>query len=245
MSLVVLAVWPACGQTPVPVTVPNNSFESPSTGFVSTTITSWQKLPQPADFDPPMGLTWDDLAGVFANDPAPATDNIINMDGTQAAYIFGDQGVGLYQTLGSNYQVGTSYQMTVGIVGQGGGMPDGAIVQLVFYYLDTSGDMVPIATTTVTENSANFPNHTQEFDHTVSMPAVNATDPWANQPIGIEIVSPEGPAAQLGGYWDVDNVRVNSFPPAVPTPGFPGIIACAGGLLSMRGFWRGLLSRAR
>jgi hypothetical protein len=101
--------------------------------------------------------------------------------------------------------------------------------------------MVPIATTTATENSTNFPNHTMEFDYTVSMPAVQATDPWANKPIGIEIVSPEGDPSLLGGYWDVDNVRVNAFPPVVPTPGFPGIIACAGGLLSMRGFRRGLL----
>jgi hypothetical protein len=227
------------------LTVPNNSFESPTTGFVSTVITSWQKLPQPADFNPDMGFTWDDLAGAFLNDPAPATDNITNMDGTQAAYIFGDQGVGLFQTLGTNYQVGTSYQMTVGIVGQGGGMPNGATMQLVFYYLDTNSNMVPIAATSVTENSTNFPNHTMEFDWTVSMPAVLATDAWANKPIGIELVSAEGPNAQLGGYWDVDNVRVNSFPPAVPTPGFPGIIACAGGLLSMRGFWRGLLRRAQ
>jgi hypothetical protein len=228
----------------VPVTVPNNSFESPSTTFVNTLITSWQKLPQPADFNPNQGFTWDQLAGVFLNDPPPATDNITNMDGNQAAYIFNDQGVGLYQTLATNYQVGTSYQLTVGIVGQGGGMPDGSIIEIILYYLDASNNMVPIGTTTATENSTNFPNHTTEFDYSVNIPAVQATDPWANKAIGIEIVSPEGSSTLLGGYWDVDNVRLNSFPPTVPTPGFPGILACAAGLISMRGFWRGLLRRA-
>ena len=92
-AFVIFGILPAHGQTPV--TVPNYSFESPTTSFVSTVITSWQKLPQPADFNPDMGFTWDDLAGAFANDPPPASDNITNMDGNQAAYIFGDQGVGL------------------------------------------------------------------------------------------------------------------------------------------------------
>jgi hypothetical protein len=240
----VFMVLPARGQ--VPITVPNYSFELPSTTFVSVNITSWQKLPQPANWTPAgNGYTWADLAGAFANDVPTASDYITNMDGNQAAWIYNDQGVGLYQTLTNTYQVGTSYTMTVGIVGQGGGMPDGSIIQLVFYYLDGHGNMVPIATTTATENATNFPNHTMEYDYTVSMPAVQATDAWANQPIGLEIVSPAGNSSLLGGYWDVDNVRLNSFPPAVPTPGWPGLIACAGSLFALRGWVRGSSRRPR
>ncbi len=128
----------------------------------SSTRTSPLAEAAPAgEFQSQPGFHLGSIGRVFLNDPPPATDNITNLDGNQAAYVFGDQGMGLYQTLGSTYQVGASYQMTVGIVGQGGGMPDGAILQLVFYYLDAGGNMVPIATTTALENSVNF---SQSYD---------------------------------------------------------------------------------
>jgi hypothetical protein len=234
-----LAGYSASGQ--VPITVGNYSFETPTTTFVTSLGSPWHELPQPANFNSSQGYTWAQVAGTFLNTATRSSDHITNLDGNQAAYIFNDQGVGIYQQLGSSYTVGTSYQLVVGIVGQGGGIPDGATILVQFYYLDSGNNMVAIASTTATESATNFPNHTQAFDYTANLPAVNPTDPWANQPIGIEIVSPAGPSMYLGGYWDLDNVRVNAFPPVVvPTPGLPGLFVCAGALLSLRGLARGL-----
>jgi hypothetical protein len=229
-ALALLVAGGQAAHAQVLISIPNYSFENPSTGFVNTNITSWQKLPQAADFNTNQGFTWAQLAGVFLNDPPPASDNITNMDGNQASYLFGDQGMGLYQTLGTTFQLGQSYHLTVGIVGQGGGMPDGATLQLQLYYLAPDNTtMVTIASNTVTENSTNFPNHTTEFDYSVNLPTVGLFDVWLGRPIGIEIVSPETGADFLGGYWDVDNVRLLS----VPEPG-SAILLAVGGLALLR-----------
>lgn len=211
-----LAVAPvARAQTPIPVA--NFSFESPTTSFVTTIMPSWQKLPQPSEFDASQGFTWDQEAGIFLNDPAPASDHINNLDGVQSAYLFSDQGVGIYQTLSATYQLGQSYHLTVGIIGQGGGIPDGAIIQIQLYYLAPDNSMVVLGSTTATEDATNFPDHVTMFDYSVDLPAVGASDAWLGRPIGIEIVSPEipdnpGQPTFLGGYWDVDDVRLTSIP---------------------------------
>src|SRR5690242_7308615 len=66
-----------------PITIPNGSFESPSTAFVSVDVDSWQKAPEPDYFIPieTNGVTWYQTAGVFRD-----TNPYLNRDGSQAAY---------------------------------------------------------------------------------------------------------------------------------------------------------------
>jgi hypothetical protein len=220
-----LASPPAHGQDSI--TVPNYSFENPTTTFVSTVIDDWQKAPQSPDFNPNQGYTWDQITGIFFNGPGSAY--ITNADGQQVGYIFADPGAGLFQQLSATYQPGKAYRLTVGIVGQGGGILDGVTLDLQLYYLLPDGaTMSVIADTTVTENSTNFPNHTTEYDFTASLPMVEETDLWAGQPIGIQILS-TATSADEGGYWDVDNVQLM----ATPEPGAAALLAC-GGLALLR-----------
>ena len=63
-----------------------------------------------------------------------------------------------------------------------------------------------------------FNNVTNLIDFRVDAPVVKASDPWAGQHIGIQFLSLYDPL-QLGGYWDLDNVRLNSFtPPTLSAP---------------------------
>ncbi|MEI9894981.1 MAG: PEP-CTERM sorting domain-containing protein [Chthoniobacter sp.] len=211
------------GQTVIPVD--NFSFENPTTTFVTTVMPSWQKVSQAADFDPNQGFTWDQESGIFVNTPpSSTTDHVTNLDGNQSAYLFSDQGVGIYQTLSATYQLGQSYHLTVGIIGQGGGMPDGATIQIQLYYLTPDNTMVTLASTTATENATNFPDHTTMFDYSADVSTVGLFDVWLGRPIGIEIISPETGAAFLGGYWDVDDVRLTS----APEPASAALLAIGG-----------------
>lgn len=202
------------------ISIPNYSFENPSTTFVSTIIDSWQKSPQPVDFTP-VGFTWDQVTGIFANNPG--SSYITNADGSQVGYIFADPGAGLFQQLTTAYQAGNTYKLTVGIVGQGGGILDGATLELQLYYLTPGGVMSVLADTTVTENSTNFPDHVTEVNFSATLPTVQATDAWNGQPIGIQLIS-STTAANAGGYWDVDNVQLV----ATPEPGSATLLVCGG-----------------
>jgi hypothetical protein len=106
--------------------------------------------------------------------------------------------------------VGKAYTLTVGMIGGGGGMVEGSTFQLSLYYLDASSNMDFVAMTTVTNTPANFPTGTHFVDFHVQVPGVQPTDPWAGKNIGIQMLAtPDfNDAAQWGGYWDVDNVRL-------------------------------------
>lgn len=229
------------------VSVPNGSFESPTppAGFpVNTSIDAWQETPQPVWYDPAGfgGVTWDQLTGVFPNTAPGSANHIDNLDGSQAAYIFAVAGAGVFQDYNSTdwshpsplhlfdakFQVGMAYDLTVGVLG-GSGMADGATLQLSFYYRDAGNNPVTIAGTDIPYSLANFPTITHLNDYQLSLPVVQAGDPWADQNIGVAIT-----ATGMGGtYWDVDNVRVQ----AVPEPGTLSLFA-----LGFGGFW---LARAR
>lgn len=216
------------------ISVPNYSFETPTTTFVSSLINSWQETPQPGWYDPAQngGYTWAQLVGVFANTASGATDHITNLDGNQAALMFGLPQMGLYQDLSSTFQAGKAYHLTVGVVGQGGGMLDGVTLDLQLYYRTSPTTTVVIGDTTVTENSTNFPDHTTVQNFTLDIPTVQATDAWAGQPIGIEILSTSN-FSNAGGYWDLDNVQLNATP--APEPASVALLAFGGlAMLSRR-----------
>lgn len=204
--------------------IPNSSFESPAVAPVSPyagpDMDSWQKTPQPVWFDPNSYGSWSNLSGEFYNVPFPGVF-IDNADGNQASFLFALPGVGYFQdytslsgtnTLPSHafnavYNVGHTYTLTVGLIGGGGGMSNGVPLQLSLYYVDTKSNMVTVASTTVTNSTSLFPTNTHFVDFQVTVPTVQSTNEWAGKNIGVQILSTVG-FDLVGGYWDVDNVRL-------------------------------------
>ena len=196
--------------------VPNYSFESPNIGtdspYAAPVLQSWQETPQPNWYDPDDfdGAPWSYLAGTFYNVSIPG-DYIWNCDGAQAAFLQNIPQVGIVQNLGATFNVGKTYTLTVALIGRGhGSTPTGATLQLSLYYLDASGGMVTVASTTVTNTADNFPNDTNFVEFQAQVPGVQATDPWAGQNIGIQLLcTPDLDNPNMwGGYWDADNVRL-------------------------------------
>jgi hypothetical protein len=194
-----------------PIYVPNASFESPATTYVSVTIDDWEKSPQPAWYDDSSGFLWVDETGIFLNTPVGTGNHIDNMDGNQAMWLFAVPSVAVFQdNFNAIYQAGQSYQLTVAVIGGGGGMLPGDTLDITLYYLDNMSNMVTVADTTVTNDPNTFPVTTHFVDFQTTLPTVKATDAWAGQNIGIQLASTVS-SNNEGGYWDLDNVRLVSF----------------------------------
>jgi len=202
------------------IVVPNFSFESPDIGTNSPdaapVFEDWVFAQQPSYYDPTnFGGPWMDLGGTFYNLPnftnSQGTNNtyIFNCNGVQAAFLFALPDVGISEVIQASYEVGKTYTMTVGLIGGGGGMTNGSTFDLELYYLNGT-NVVTVADTTVTNTPANFPTEDEFVDFQVQVPGVQATDLWAGQNIGIQLLAtpdPYNPEA-WGGFWDVDNVRL-------------------------------------
>ncbi|HEX5220845.1 MAG TPA: hypothetical protein VFZ59_14850 [Verrucomicrobiae bacterium] len=210
-----------------PINVPNGSFEEPATFFVSTIFESWQRTPQWEFWNENATGPWTNLTGIFKNTAPGNDDHIVNCDGNQAAWLFANPEVGLFQdydamdwndpvptrAFNAVYEVGKSYELTVGLFGGGAGrnygMLEGVTLELSLYFRDAASNRVTVAATTITNSNELFPDSTNLVDFTVQVPIVKATDPWAGQHIGILMLSTVSSNLQ-GGYWDVDNVRLTS-----------------------------------
>ena len=217
LGLLLLAYSAHAGQ----IYLPNGSFESPATDFAGSSMDAWQKAPEPAWYQGGGGFPWDQLAGEFLNTPASATNHIENMDGNQGAFLFALPDVAIFQDYntvsGTNaasshdfnarFEAGKSYALTVGLIGGGGGMSNGATFQISLYYRDLASNLVTVAATTITNTPDLFPTNTHFVDFQVKTPIVRASDAWADKNIGIQLASTVGFDLQAG-YWDVDNVRL-------------------------------------
>jgi hypothetical protein len=222
VGLTVLALWAGALQAGN-IYVPNGSFELPATVFADPRNDLWEEAPKPVWYDELANGPWGQLTGVFLNSATNSPDYIDNMDGKQAAFFFALPGVALFQdylsTYGTNaspahdfnarFEVGKSYQLTVGVIGGGGGMSNGVTLALSLYYRDGASNRVTVAATTVTNQPANFSNTTHFIDFQVQLPAVKAGDAWAGQHIGVQLLSTVG-FDLASGYWDLDNVRLTS-----------------------------------
>lgn len=222
-----LAITAACGvfcahsAAAGTIHVPNSSFETPETSFVDPRIDSWQKAAKPAWYDEGSGFLWDQLVGLFANTTPPDPTHIDNCDGNQAIFIFALPEVSLFQDyrtmdwsqtepageFEATFRPGRSYTLTVGVIGGGGNMTNDVTLDLMLNFIDAAGDRLPVARTTITNTAAAFGNTTQFVDFQVHVPAVKATDPWADRRIGIQLLSTVRPDL-AGGYWNVDNIRL-------------------------------------
>ncbi len=208
------------------LSVPNGSFESPPAPtvvpYAGPDMDNWQKTAQPVWYNPTnnSNTPWDYLMGEFYNVPFPG-QFIDNCDGSQAAFLFAVPEAGMFQDYDSiygtntvpshafdaRYNAGSSYDLTVGVIGGGGGMQTGATLQIGLYYRDASSNKVVVASISITNSAAVFPTNTHLVDFTARLPMVNPGDPWAGQHIGIQLLSTAG-FDFAGGYWDLDNVRL-------------------------------------
>jgi hapalindole biogenesis HpiC1 cyclase-like protein len=214
------------------IAVPNYSFESPAVPPVSPyagpDVDYWQKSAQPVWYNPTNNnnTPWSYLMGCFYNVMFPG-QFIDNCDGSQAAFLFAVPEAALFQDYNSIYgtntipshafnakfNVGSSYDLTVGLIGGGGGMQPGVTLELSLYYRDASSNMVTVVATSVTNSVQSFPTNTHFVDFQVHVPVVKTADAWAGQNIGIQLLS-TADFTSAGGYWDVDNVRLTETPTA-------------------------------
>lgn len=212
---------PGLAAATVSLPVPNASFELPATPFVDTRIESWIKTPKPADYDESGGRLWDQLNGVFKNTNPGKADHIDNIDGNQAAYLFAvpETGISLEGTeVGGSFPVrfsiGDTFNLTVGVIGGGGNMAEGAGLRVELYALGDRGVRIPVRSTNVLYSKDQFPATTHFVDVSVSTPEVSAADAWAGRPLGIGIYSSVTEESGLaGGYWDLDHVRLTASRP--------------------------------
>ena len=206
-----------------PIAVPNYSFEQQSgAGFpfgTNPNVDNWQKIAEPPWFQAVSGgqIPWYGTAGVFI-DTNPYTNRV----GTQAGYILSFPQVALFQdysvssAFNATFEIGKSYNLTVGVFGKGSSAPlaPGATLTLSLYYRNGLGDKVTIGSTPVVYSSAAFPTGGPLgfVDYQVNIPTVQVGDAWAGQYIGIQLESTIPIELTTGGNWDFDNVRLTAVP---------------------------------
>ncbi|MCI0499440.1 MAG: hypothetical protein L0Y36_07145 [Planctomycetales bacterium] len=179
--------------------VANHSFESPvvppgSNPPAYPVVSGWIEL----DMDP---LGYSQNTGVFTNVPYAY---IVGADANQLAFLGGERGNALLQDLSATYQEGKNYRLTVGICVSGYTPFDPNGLKLSFYYRDPN---VVEMSAAQTPPPSHFTSTALE-DCSVYLPNVQAGAACIGKPIGIAI-SAAGP---MGGYWDLDNVRVTEYP---------------------------------
>jgi hypothetical protein len=222
--VVCLVCWVALLADAAPIFVPNASFESPQTSFVELRINSWQNTAKPSWYDESGGFLWTQLTGIFKNTPVGSADHLENCHSNQAIWMFAVPEVGLFQDYTSLdwsntvpthafdalFEVGKSYTFTMGVNGGGGGMSNGATMQISIYYRDAASNRITVAATTITNTPETFHTHTYLADVQAHLPTVRPADPWAGQHIGLLLLSTVSTNLQ-GGYWDLDNIRLTSI----------------------------------
>ncbi len=214
--------------------IANPSFELPdasgSPTGVSTVITSWDKTPQPGYFDPgTFFVTWDSVAGIFPNAPAPDPRHLTNADGNQVAYIFAFPGAGITQTLSTSFSAGMSYTLTFGLRG-GGSLAAGTQFLAGLQYFDGTA-WNTLASTFVTA-TADYNTVTSLQPITVRLAAIPSGSPAVGKPIRVDLEGVTFSASSGLAYWEADNLQLN----AVPEPESYAVIA---GLTLLGGaLWR-------
>lgn len=208
------------------IPIPNGSFESPEVVFVDTNFDAWQKGPKPPGYVEEGGFFWSQLTGVFKN-PAPGkSDHLDNCDGAQALWLFAVPEVALFQdydsvdwndpapshSLNTRFTPGKAYSLKLAVNGGGGGMKPNVTLRASLYYRDANSNQVPVASTVITHSTNLFPNQTHLIDFDVRTPIVTASDPWAHQHLGIQLLSTVSSDLQ-GGYWDIDHIRLAELQP--------------------------------
>jgi hypothetical protein len=202
---ILVCLWIAVPALPVSVPIENASFESP--------------VIDPNDFPAlPYATGWTEIdtdtqvssnTGVFANTEPNSFDHIFNAVGRQLAFLGSQTGNAFEQDLSVTYNPGCVYRLTVAI-GVSARFPPSSEepldnLELALYYYD-GDEQIDIVTMTIPA----MPWSQWLDDFSLFLPAVNSSDAWAGKTIGIAIRSTGMP----GGFWDLDNVRLEEFLPA-------------------------------
>ncbi len=226
--LILMGSWIAKPGWSASIPIENASFEAPlvdPNGFPAVPfVDKWMEI----DLDSLSSSN----TGVFANTPAGSHDHVVNANGSQLAFLGSESGNALEQNLNANYKAGCDYRLTVG-VSISALFPPSSVepvdaLELVLFYHD-GNDVVDIVSRTV---EATGLSSTQLTDFSVNLPTVQSSDAWAGKTIGVALRA----AGMPGGFWDLDNVRLNeSFPvsisienasfeaPVVDPNGFPAV----------------------
>lgn len=196
------------------IPVPNFSFETPNVDppAAPTVGPPWEAIfISPDPFLMP-------ATGTFDNTAPDSDDHIDNMDGAQAIFVFAGDMIGVFQDLtGTTFEIGKNYTLTIGLAGSEETLATDSVFELLLYYRDATNARVPIQITQVLFDPTLDPgkiNHL--YDYSVSTDFVQAGDAWEGKDIGIELRTNDVP----GGYWDVDNVRLD----VVPEPSVVGLL---------------------
>lgn len=202
LFFILLAATPTLSAT---IPIENASFETPvvdPNGFGAVPLVDgWMEI----DID----ALYSTNTGVFANTDANSFDHIVNVDGSQLAFLGSQQGNALEQDLADTYKEGCNYLLTVGVSVSSRFPPSDVepvdTLELVFYYRDVN-DVVDIAHQTI---EATGQSYTQLQDFSLELSTVQADDAWTGKAIGIALRA----AGQAGGFWDLDNVRLIEWTP--------------------------------
>lgn len=193
------------------IPVANHSFEAPQVAGAPAFpfIDSWSDFEEPAGWDESQSGAWDNLTGVFPNPESGQPGRIENMDQAQAAYLFSTPGAGIMQLLDSTYLPGATYTLTVGLVASSSIPPTQDVpIDFGFYYLDESNQRIGISGHPINYTPTNFPDFTHFVDFSSTARGIVPLSPWAGKKIGVFIAS-AADQSNLGGIWDIDNVRVS------------------------------------
>ena len=207
----------------IDVPIPNGSFELPSTTYATPRVDSWQKTAKPPDYT---DFDWLLLCGVFLNTGVGSPDHLLNADGKQALYLFNILGVGLFQDRDTvdaddlspshafdvRFEAGYSYTLTAGVLGMGGNMLEGVPLEMSMFHRPDGSALVPVASRIVTNSAALFPDRLHLVDFSVTLPEVRPSDPWVGHSVGIRFLSTLTDTNKMGGYWDIDRVRLDVSP---------------------------------
>ncbi|MBW7991356.1 MAG: hypothetical protein FVQ84_15270 [Planctomycetes bacterium] len=207
--LVLMGSWAAKPVWSASIPIENASFEAPAidpNGFPAVPfVDNWTEI----DIDTLSSTN----TGVFANTPAGNPDHIVNADGSQLAFLGSESGNALDQDLAAMYKTGCDYRLTVAVSVSGLFSPSTIepvdALELVLFYRD-GNDVMDIVSQTI---EATDLSSTQLMDFSLQMPTVQSGDAWAGKTIGVALRA----AGMPGGFWDLDNVRLNeSLPVSIP-----------------------------
>jgi len=209
---ILVCLWAALPALPISIPIENASFEFPvidpllNPFGADPNIDNWTEI----DID----TLGSQNTGVFINtEPNNINyfgdhDHIFNADGRQMAFLGSQAGNAFEQDLSATYNIGCDYQLTVAF-GTSFMFPPSTeepidYLELALYYRD-GNEPVDIVSLLI---PAMDPNQWLK-DFSLSLLSVSADDPWADKKIGIAIRS----AGQAGGFWDLDNIRLEEFYP--------------------------------
>lgn len=202
LAYVVVVLLASCGSAKADLlAVTNPSFESPdvsSDPWISNSVEGWT-----------VGYS----GGVIYNGVYGA--EITNAHGNQFGWIRSDAAWStnygsLHQNLAATYTPGKSYTLTVGVAYEGNqyapAPEDQMRIQLTWN--NGSGDQVIQYQAIVLGDLS----CTSLTDYSVTVPTVQASDPFAGQQIGISLAASYQVAGSYNLSWNVDNVRLTAVP---------------------------------